>query len=55
MASKMQCRLCGRQETWGLLSSQRWGQEGGKYCACPTCMAEHPDWRDKLAESAAGD
>jgi hypothetical protein len=52
MASKMQCRLCGRKEVWGLLSSQRWGREGETYCACPTCMQQDPDWRDKLAASS---
>jgi hypothetical protein len=54
MPSKMQCQLCGRQEVWGLLSSQSWGKQNGRYCACPSCMAENPDWRDKVAE-AVGD
>jgi len=51
----MSCRICGRQQVWGLLSSASWGADArGEPSVCPDCLQKHPDWRDQ-AEEVAGD
>jgi hypothetical protein len=45
---RLNCRICGRQEVWGILSSAAWGQTNdGDGRVCPNCMTEHTDWRER--------
>jgi hypothetical protein len=48
----LSCRICGRREVWGIMSSTAWGHtDDGEGRVCPSCVSEHEDQR----EHAAGD
>ncbi len=46
---RLSCRICGRQEVWGLLSSHAWGHtEDGQGRICPACVT-----KDEIREQTA--
>jgi len=57
MGLNLTCQLCGRRQVGGLLSAATWGHLDGADgpVACPTCVEEHADWRDRLAAATAND
>lgn len=45
---RLNCRLCGRQEVWGILSSNAWGHTtDGEGRICPTCITKHGDGKER--------
>lgn len=53
---RLSCRICGRQEVWGILSSAAWGETNdGEGRVCPNCITEHNDWRDRAERDSPGD
>ena len=45
---RLSCRLCGRQEVWGILSSNAWGHTtDGEGRICPTCITKHGDGKER--------
>jgi len=53
LALTLRCEICGRHEVNGLLSSAAWArvEEAGPL-ACPDCVQQHEDWRDRLTAAA---
>jgi hypothetical protein len=50
----LECGICGRHEVGGLLSAAAWArvEEDGP-TACPECVQQHADWRERLTAAAA--
>jgi hypothetical protein len=49
----MVCRICGRSQVYGLLSSQSWGKLADQPCVCPECKSKHSDWQTRAESSSA--
>jgi hypothetical protein len=49
----LHCAICGRHEVGGLLSAASWAQvEEDGPAACPSCVQQHSDWRERLTAAA---
>jgi hypothetical protein len=58
----LHCAICSRKQADGLISGAAWGRlelraeteidhpalRGSTLRACPTCIARHPDWQERL-------
>jgi hypothetical protein len=55
MGLNLRCVICGRHQVGGLLSAAAWGRldEPDGPLACPTCVQDHPDWRERLQKAAS--
>jgi hypothetical protein len=48
---QLNCRICGRREVWGVLSSNAWAHtDDGEGRVCPNCVSEHDDWRERAGQ-----